>query len=118
MANQGKLNYSAVLATPPHLLSYAVMAGLEVVYIPLQGLGAVGDRPARRHHALDYRRRDHPCPLAKDEPAGPLAVATAALAGAAAGADRDRERLSRFQLGILEGATSANVSPTKQQYQT
>ena len=47
-ANPGKLNYGAGLGTPPHLLSTLVQdPGRARHHLhSLQGLGAVGDRPA------------------------------------------------------------------------
>ena len=61
-ANPGKLNYGAGSGTPPHLLGDAVQdqGRAQRHLYSVQGLGAVGDRPARRRNAVHHRRHADP----------------------------------------------------------
>ena len=105
-ANPGKLNYGAVIGTPPHLSGemFKHLTGTDIVFVPYKGASqATTDvltgtdehdlRRRDRHHALSQERQA--ARARGDEPAPP--------AGNSRRADHDRSRLPRHAARCLAG---------------
>jgi tripartite-type tricarboxylate transporter receptor subunit TctC len=103
-ANPGKLNYGASIGTPPHLLStlFKSKAGIDVVYVPYKGSAAsVTDLlSGQTQFTIDGLTGLYP--LIQDGKVRALALARAALAGAAGRADLGGERLCGFHRRCMD----------------
>ena len=75
-ANPGKLNYGAVIGTPPHMSGemFKHITGANIVFVPYKSAVAGHHRRARRADEHDFRRHDRIVPHIKSGEVRALAV--------------------------------------------